>query len=90
MLLYGLGAKSKGRETNIHRQSKPNIFLWIDASVADAAALNSNGIRMLLSNSLSTFFIEGKPVFSNGPNSLPRNPPNCPIFMQLSSDNVVQ
>ena len=34
----------------------PNIFLWIAASVARAAAVNSNGIKTLLDNGLSTFF----------------------------------
>ena len=29
----------------------PNIFLWIVASVADAAAVNPNGIKTLLVNS---------------------------------------
>ena len=36
------------------------------ASVADGAAVNPNGIKMLLANGLSTFPIKGKPVFSNG------------------------
>ena len=34
-------AKSKGRQTDT------NIFLWIVASVADAAAVNPNGIKTL-------------------------------------------
>ena len=29
---------------------------------------------------LSTFPIKGNPVFSNGPKSLPTNPPDCPII----------
>ena len=28
----------------------PNIFLWIATSVADLAAVNTNGIKMLLAN----------------------------------------
>ena len=32
----------------------PNIFLWIAVYVADAAAVNPNGIKMLLANGLST------------------------------------
>ena len=35
---------------------------------------------MLLANGLSIFPIKGNPTFSNGPKSLPRNPPNCPIL----------
>ena len=42
-------------------------------SVADAAAVNPSGIKTLLANGLSTFFIKGNPVFSNGPKSLPQN-----------------
>ena len=43
----------------------PNIFLCIPASAADAADI--------LANSLITFFINGNPVFNNGPNNLPKN-----------------
>ena len=49
-------------------------------SFADAAVVNPNGIKTLLPNGLSTFLIKGKPVFSNGPISLPRNPLNCTIL----------
>ena len=61
----------------------PNIFFfffWIAASVADAAAVDPNGIKMLLAHGLSTFFIKGNPVLSNGPKSVPKNPQNCPIL----------
>ena len=34
----------------------PNISLCIPASVADAAAANSSGIKMLLANGLISFF----------------------------------
>ena len=44
------------------------------ASVADADAVNSNGIKTLLADGFSIFFIKGKPVFSNGPKILPKNP----------------
>ena len=56
------------------------FFLCIPVSAADAAAINPKGIKTLLANSLITFFIKGNPVFKNGPNSLPRNPPDCIIF----------
>ena len=71
-------AKSEGHVPD------PNFFLWIAASVAYAAAVNPNGIKMLLANGLSTFPIKGNPVCSNGSKSLPNNPPACPYYMQLS------
>ena len=37
-------------------------------------------VLMRLASSLSTFIIKGNPVFSNGPISLPKNPPNFPIL----------
>ena len=55
------------------------IFLCISASAAVAAAVNLKGIKTLLANGLITFFINGNPVFSNGPRSLPRNP-DCMIL----------
>ena len=54
----------------------PNLFLCIPASAADAAAVNSKGIKTLLANGLITFFINGNPVFNNGPSNLPKNPPD--------------
>ena len=50
------------------------------ASVADAVAGNPNGIKTLLTNGYSTFFIKGKQVFINGPTSLPKNFPGSPIL----------
>ena len=54
----------------------PNIFLCIPASAADAAAVNPEAIKTLLANGLITFFINGNPVFSDGPSNIPRNPPD--------------
>ena len=34
----------------------------------------------LLTNGLITVFVNGNPAFSNGPRSLPRNPPDCIIL----------
>ena len=34
---------------------------------------------LMLQIGLSAFFIKIKPVFSNGPKSLPKNAPDCPI-----------
>ena len=58
----------------------PNTFLWIAVSVADSAAVNPNGIKILLASGLSTFFIKGNQGFTDGPKSLPKNPLNCPIY----------
>ena len=62
------------REAEDEGRPDPKIFLCIPASAADAAAVNPKGIKTLLANGLITFFINGNPVFSNGPNNLPRNP----------------
>ena len=64
-------------------------FLWIAASVADAATVNPDGIKMFLPNALSKFPIKGNPVFSNGPKSLPQNPPDYPILCNLVFDNFI-
>ena len=56
------------------------IFFWIAASVADTAAINGNGIKVLLSNGFSTFFIKGNPAFINGPKILPKNPLDWPFL----------
>ena len=53
------------------------FFLCISASTADAAVVNPKGIKTLLANGLITFFVNGSPVFNNGPSSLPRNPFFC-------------
>ena len=56
------------------------FFLCIPASDADAAAVNAKGIKTLLASGLITFFINGNPVFSNGPSNLPKNPPDYIIL----------
>ena len=67
----------------------PNIFLWIAASVADSAAVNSNSIKTLLVYGLSTFYIKGNQDFSNGPKNLPKNPPDCTILWDWVFDNFI-
>ena len=67
-------ANSEGRVPDL------NIILLIAASVADATAVNATGVKMLLANGLSTFPIEGNPVFSNSPKSRRKNPPDCHIL----------
>ena len=66
-----------------------NISLWITASVADAAAVNPNGIKTLSANSFSTFPIKVNLVFSNGPKSIPKNSPDCPILSSRVFDNFI-
>ena len=53
-------------------------------SAADADAVNLNGIK-----SLSTFFIKGKTVSSNGSKSLSKNPTDCPILSKRVFDNFI-
>ena len=67
----------------------PNFFLWIATSVADAAAININGVKTLLASCLSAFPIKNKWVFSNAHKSLTRDIPNCPILWNWVFDNVV-
>ena len=71
------------------RQQDPNNFLCIPGSAVDAAAVNPKGIKTLLANGLITFFISGNPVFSNGPISPPRNPPDCIILASWGYDNLI-
>ena len=40
------------------------LLLYIPAFAADAVAVNSDGIKMLLADGLSTFLMKEKPVFS--------------------------
>ena len=67
----------------------PNIFLWIVASVADTNAVNPNGIKTYLVSGLSVFLIKGKPIFSNGPKGLPKNPPDYSILCNWIFGNGV-
>ena len=47
----------------------PNIFLCIPGSAAHAGAVNPKGINTLLVNGVITSFINGYPIFSNGPSN---------------------
>ena len=58
-------------------------------SVSDAAAVNTNGIKMLLANDVSTLPIKGNAVFSNGPKSPPKNPPDCTILDNWVFENFI-
>ena len=46
-------------------------------------------ILMVLANGFNTFFIKGNPVFRNGPKSLPKNPPYCPILCNCIFQNFI-
>ena len=65
------------------------FFSWIGSSVANVAALDPNGIKILLANGLSTFRIKDNPVCSNGPKCLPKNTPNCPILWYWVFENFI-
>ena len=67
----------------------PKIFFWIFESVVDAACANFKGIKTLLVNGFSRFFINSKPVFSNGPKSLPKNLRDCPVLYYWVFDNFL-
>ena len=67
----------------------PKIFLGIAASVADAAAVNPNGIKTLLAYGLSTFPIKGNPIFNSVPKSLPKDPPYSSILCNWVFDNFI-
>ena len=45
--------------------------------------------KNVLANGLSAFPIKGKPVFSDGARSLPRNPPNCIILDNWVFENFI-
>ena len=55
----------------------------------DAAAVNPEGVKILLANGLITFFISGNPVFRNEPSNLPRNPPDWIILDNWLFDNLI-
>ena len=65
----------------------PKIFLCIPA--LQLMLLQLILTETLLANGLIIFFINGNPVFSNGPRSLPRNPPDCIILDILVFDNLI-
>ena len=44
---------------------------------------------MDLANGLITFPAKGNPVLSNGPKSLPKNPPDCPVLCNWVFDNFM-
>ena len=69
--------------------SDSKTFLCIPASAADAATVHSNGIKTILDNGLSTFFIKDKPIFNNGSKRLLRTLPNCTILDSFLFENSI-
>ena len=59
---------------------KSKIFFWMPVTISDTPAVNPSGIKILLANGLSPFFIHCEAGFSNGPGDLPRNPLDCIIL----------
>ena len=59
--------------------SDPQVYFWIVAPVGVAVAINPNGTKTLLSNSVSTFFIDGTPTDINGLRKL-ENPPSWQVI----------
>ena len=51
--------------------------------------VNPNGIKTLLANGLSAFFINGSPGFNNRPRSLPINPPDYIILDSWVFGNLI-
>ena len=64
----------------LYNFSDPSIFLFIAASVADAAAVKSN-----IPSGLITDFNKGSPDFNNVAKNF-KNPPFC-IFVDCAFDN---
>ena len=65
------------------------IFLEIAAPVTDTSSVYPDDIKILLCNVWSTFPIKGNPIFINGPKSLPKNSPDCPILCNWAFDNFI-
>ena len=69
----------------------PKSFFWIAVGVtaaAAAAAVNTNGIKTLLANGVSTFFVNGKPAVINDLRKF-RNPPSwLVIFLAVPFNEV--
>lgn len=65
------------------------ILFSVAAFVPDVYFVNSNGIRTMLANISSTFFIKGNLVSNDGLRSLPRNSPDCTILESSNFDNCI-
>ena len=58
-------------------------------SASDGATVNPKDTIKLSTNGLNTFSVKVKPVFINGPSSLPKNPLHCTIFDNLVFKNFI-
>ena len=82
-------AEDEGRQRKNDNNQILIFFLCIPAYAADATAVNPKEIKTLLANGLITFFVSGNLVFSNGPRSVPRNPPDCIILNIWVFENLI-
>ena len=78
-IIFIISVKPSFENTNVV-VSDLKTLLWMTSSVANTISVNPKGTKMLLSISVSTFPTKPKSVFSNGPRSLPGNPPHCIIL----------
>ena len=67
----------------------PKIIFGIVTSVADIAASHHYGIKTLLANGFSKFFVKHKPVFCNIPRNLPKNPTDWLILDNWVFDEFI-
>ena len=54
-------------------------------AAADASAVNTNAIKLLLANGVNTVLANSQPIFSNGSKSLQRNLPVGTILIFVFS-----
>ena len=89
LIIFIISSTSYSKISQKYVITDAKIFFSIAASVAHAAAFNPNDIKKHSVDGLSTFFIKGKLVFGNGPKSLPKKSPDCPILWNFVFDNFV-
>ena len=65
MLLYPKLSQKGHKGKAKRRRPDPYIWFWIAASMAEIPIDNSNRIKTLLANGVSTLFINGKPTVIN-------------------------
>ena len=66
----------------------PKIFFRVAVSVADAAAVNPNGTKILLDDGVGTIFINGKPAVINGLGKLRKVPSSLVTFLVVSFNKI--
>ena len=66
----------------------PKLFFKVAATVADAAAVNPNGTKILLDDGVGTIFINGKPAVINGLRKLRKVPSWLVTFLVVSFNKI--